>query len=124
MRLHVDDNSTAASVNEAFGSHFPYLRLAFFNKSHGQGEISKRADLLADDAPFGEYRKKHGSGDIIITPGMTVSDVEGAFELHFALHVQVMRKQGKIWIVTGITDTWTLERQNAEGAALCAAVEE
>lgn len=124
MRLHVDDNSTAAAVNEAFGSHFPFLRLAFFKKSHGQGEISKRADLLADDVPFGEFRKKHGSGDIIITPNMTVSDVEEAFELHFALHVQVMRKQRKTWIVTGITDKWTLERQNAEGAELSAEVEE
>jgi hypothetical protein len=124
MIVHVDDNSTTASVNEAFGANFPFLRLAFFKKSHGQGEISKRADQLADDARFGEYRKKHGSGDLIITPAMIVSDLEDAFELHFALHVQVLRRQGKSWIVTGITDTWTLERQNSEGEVLSTEVEE
>ncbi len=42
---------------------------------------------------------------------------ERLFEETFGLYVQVMRKSGDTWLVTSVTDSLTLEQQNAKGRA-------
>lgn len=51
----------------------------------------------------------------MITPDMTVTDLEQSFNTIYGLGVQVFRKSGKIWLETTVTDGWTLEEQNRQG---------
>jgi hypothetical protein len=46
---------------------------------------------------------------------MTVSELEKSFTEIYGLYTQVFRKSGNIWLVTTITDNWTLNEQNQQG---------
>ncbi|MEI8136014.1 MAG: hypothetical protein WCH21_01685 [Bacteroidota bacterium] len=67
---------------------------------------------------LGECRNIHSKGSITITPNMTVTDLEQNFADVYGLGVQVFRKSGRAWLETTVTDGWTLEEQNKQGAAL------
>ncbi len=47
---------------------------------------------------------------------MSVDNLETYLEETFALHAQVFRKSGDIWLQTSVTDHWSLNDQNRNGA--------
>lgn len=124
MIIEIGNSTTVAEVRDAVTAKFPFLKIEFFRTAHGDGEMSKIKDQLAPDTVLDQFRQSTSNGCLILTSTMRVSDVERAFEEHFGLHAQVFRKQGGAWIMTGITDTWTLEQQNREGQALSVPVED
>lgn len=124
MIIHIANTTTVAQVRDALTAKFPFLKIEFFRKSHGEGEMSKIKDQLPPETVLNEFRNSTAPGDLVLTSTMRVSEVENAFEEHFGLSAQIFRKQGGAWIMTGITDTWTLEQQNREGQELSVPVED
>jgi hypothetical protein len=64
------------------------------------------------------YRTTNKTGSIVISPQMTVLDLEQHFKMIYGLSAQVFRKSGKVWLETTVTDSWTLEEQNRQGESL------
>lgn len=117
-RITITDNRTIASVQQEFHELFPYLKLEFFSKLHEPGQPSHLKFMQQPGKTLGEIRSGHASGEIVITPQMTVSELEQAFGQRYGLGVQVFRKSGKSWLETILTDNWSLHKQNAEGEYL------
>lgn len=113
--MHISDNKSVADLKKEFHAKFPYLKIEFFKKPHVQGELSSKKDLLEDSILLGDIRTIHNSGEILVHPEMTVAEVEYKFEKLFGVHVQIFRKAKGLWIETGVTDSWTLQKQNEIG---------
>ncbi len=117
MKITINDHRKIIAIQEEFNSAFPFLKLEFLAKpsSHNGAPAIK---LMHSGKSIGECRTIHTSGEITITPALTVVDLEQRFSDVYGLSVLVLRKSGKVWLETTVTDGWTLEEQNAQGEAL------
>lgn len=118
MELLINDHKKIFSIQEEFNAIFPYLKLEFFSTPHYTGEATPKKSIMPGCKTLNECRTIHNNGSISITPYMTVSDLEQRFQNIFGLSVQVMRRSGKVWLETTVTDVWTLQKQNEQGEAL------
>lgn len=118
MKITINDHRKIFAIQKEFSEMFPYLKIEFFSKPHKVGAPSPKKLMKSPSKTIGECRKSHKEGSVIITPGMTVADLERAFNDIYGLSVQVFRKSGKVWLETTVTDNWTLEKQNKEGEEL------
>lgn len=118
MELLINDHKKIFLIQEEFNTIFPYLKLDFFSTPHYVGEATSKKSMMPGCKTLGECRTVHNDGKVCITPYMTVADLEQRFQNTFGLSVQVMRKSGKVWLETTVTDGWTLEKQNEQGEAL------
>ena len=117
MEITLNDRRTIHEIQDEFNAVFPYLKLDFAYKSHLSEEaLCKR--YTNNMKTLGECRTIHKNEYFSITPDMTVSDLEHFFYNIYGLAVQVLRKSGKVWLGTTVTDGWTLEKQNEQGEAL------
>ena len=118
MKITINDNRKITSIQEEFNQTFPYLRLEFFFRPHKPGTGSAKKLIRNNTLTLGECRSIHNAGKIVITPVMTVTELEQNFGEIYGLGVQVFRQSGKTWLETTVTDGWTLEEQNKQGEAL------
>jgi hypothetical protein len=118
MKIAINDHRKIYAIQEEFHSGYPFLKLEFFAKPHTTGGASAKKQINHSSKTLGECRTVHNSGEITITPGMTVADLEQRFRDTYGLEVQILRKSGKVWLETTVTENWTLEEQNKQGEAL------
>lgn len=118
MKMIIQNARTIHDIQEEFNAMFPYLKLEFFSKLHDPGKPSHLKFKLPPEQTLGESRTVHNEGEIIITPQLTVNELEQQFGDLFGLGVQVFRKTGSSWIETIMTDNETLQEQNEEGENL------
>ncbi len=126
MLIKIDDNNTFDNIQKRFNSVFPYLRVEFFKKKlpfPGSG-ISIKQPILLLDKTLTETRTIISEGTITICPEMTISELEKCFNEIYGLSTQVLRKSGNIWLITTVTDEWTLEEQNRQGEIITQQVNE
>ncbi len=118
MKININDNRKIFAIQEEFNMMFPFLKIEFFSKPHKVNGPSAKKLMKHNSKTLGECRTIHNKGEITITPGLTVSDLEQRFQDVYGLNVQVFRKSGKIWLETTVTDGWSLDEQNKQGEAL------
>ena len=118
MKISISDNKKIQFIQKEFNEMFPFLKIEFFTKPHRTGGTSPRKQMKNPDSTLKQCRSVHGSGNITITPAMTVAELEQNFYSLFGLSTQIFRKSGKVWLETTVTDSWTLKEQNEEGQAL------
>lgn len=119
MEIVINDQRKINAVQDDFNKIFPYLKLEFFSKSHNPGEANSKKYLTPHNKTIGEYRLRKGdTKTIVITPEMTVNDLEQRFGNIYGLGVQVFRQSGRVWLETTVTDSWTLREQNRQGEEL------
>lgn len=118
MKITINDQRKIFAIQEEFSNAFPYLKIEFFSKPHTSGGESAKKLIQSNSKTIGECRTSHNSGNITITSGMTVNDLEQRFRDVYGLSVQVFRKSGKSWLETTVTDSWTLDQQNKQGEEL------
>ena len=118
MKIIIHDHRKIVAIQEEFNLVFPYLKIEFFSKSSLQGGTSSGKEAKHTNKTLAECRTIHHKGEITINPSMTVSEMEKNFRDVYGLEVQLLRKSGKAWLETTVTDKWTLEDQNREGEAL------
>lgn len=98
-----------------FNSHFPFLRIEFYQEPHQFGLASKSEGLLDTDLTVGMVNPKVRAGIISIHSDQKVGDFEQHFFDQFGLSLQVFRKSYGKWLQTWATDIWSLEEQNNRG---------
>ncbi|GAA4312426.1 hypothetical protein [Compostibacter hankyongensis] len=117
MELHIRVYSQVRDLQEDFNARFPYLRLEFFRYPHADKKLSSRGEEIDSSTPLSQLSKSVPAV-IEVNEKMTVSQTEKEFQERLGLFVQVLRKSGRIWIETSLTDHWTLEQQNSEGESM------
>ncbi len=118
MKITINDNRKIHAIQEEFHEAFPYLKIQFLAKSNKTGGPASKKVIKQSSKTLGECRTIHESGNISISPYMSVADLEQAFSDVYGLGTQVFRKSGKVWLETTVTEGWTLEEQNRQGEEL------
>ena len=108
--MTVNPNTTVNELMCQFAEHFPFLRLALYE---GVGS-KKRAATEKDFA----LKNRKNSIEITFENTAKVRDFIDNLEKKIGWKVQILRSSGKLYIETSVTDQWTLDRQNQEGAEL------
>ena len=118
MKIAINDKRKIYALQEEFNRVFPYLKLEFFSKPRKPGAASAKRLIKNNSKTIGECRTIHNTGQITISPKMTVTELEQRFSDVYGLHVQLFRKSGNMWLDTSVTDDWALEVQNSQGETL------
>jgi len=94
---------------------FPYLKLEFF-RSKGDKTINNgKNQPLNPDVTLAQLSKTNDIKPTVITGDLNVMDLERTFLDQFNIHVKVMRRSGKSWLETSLTNEWSLDLQNSQG---------
>jgi hypothetical protein len=112
MKITVNANHTAASLQQAFNKLFPRLSLHLFKMPHEKGEGSPKAERALPESLLSEWLEVD-EVTIELNPKMTVGELEARLQ-DYGIFAQVFRKSGDLWLETTRTDGWTLERVNEE----------
>jgi hypothetical protein len=126
MLIKIDDNNTFNNIQQRFRSLFPFLKLEFLKKKTpfpGSG-VSIKQPITILDKTLAESRTIFKEGTITISPEMTISELEKCFNEIYGLSTQVLRQSGNVWLITTVTDKWTLEEQNRQGEIITQQVNE
>ncbi|HET6225829.1 MAG TPA: hypothetical protein VFF27_06090 [Bacteroidia bacterium] len=116
MIVTIDGNKKINVIQKEFNNLFPYLKIEFLLYKQ-IGSIVKKWTTGGDDT-LADYRDANEKVNFIITPSMSVAELEKKFNEIFGVKIQILRKSGKAWLETTITDKWTLEEQNRQGEEL------
>lgn len=113
MEILIDDTIRLFEIQEVFNTHFPYLKLEFFELDPTKKKTYSKSNLITDvNKKIGEIRHIHRTGSLSINGQQKVSTLEKNLYTNFGLNAQVFRKSGKNWLRTSSTDEWTLMEQN------------
>jgi hypothetical protein len=118
MKIAILPDQTIQLVQQAFQKSFPFLKIEFFTRAHGEGRPSEAKFLVPIHRRIGDYMKVNAPQELAFDAQTKVMDLEKMFQLQCGLFVQVFRKSGRVWLETTITDDWTLEKQNQQGMEL------
>ena len=121
MKLELDDKMSIGLIQELFHCLFPFLKVQFFEKDiRIQASTALRKHIGDSSRLLGSFKSgdPHVQTGMSIEPSMTVNQLEIGFNNCYALHTQVYRKSGNVWLEATITDSWTLEEQNKQGEML------
>jgi hypothetical protein len=115
MEIIVHAEKTLAEIAQEFHRKFPYLKLEFFAVPHAAGAATPGGARLPQELTVAEAGHASRQEPVSISGHMQVSALEQAFQAHFGIGVQVLRRSGPLWLQTAATDGWTLSKQNQEG---------
>jgi len=110
--IAITDSTTIEDVQKEFSSHFPFLKIEFYEEEHTTGEGTPESHRVNVERTIGEARTKHTAGKLSIHGNQKDSTLEQAFHDVYGLNVQVFRLSGSLWLQTTTTDDWTLSEQN------------
>ncbi len=101
MEIRIEAGEPFEEIQKKFCEKFPYLKI----------------ECLCDDSLTDENQEKNlkscNDCAIIINDNTTVADLLSQFNKMLHLTIKVLRKSNNLWIETSLTDSWTLEKQNA-----------
>ncbi|MCE2773451.1 MAG: hypothetical protein LW750_08440 [Bacteroidetes bacterium] len=107
MKLTINDTTTISQAQEAFHEAFPFLKLEFFH-----GEVNAANRIASGDTLLSSVASRFTPGEMIIHSNEKVSTLERIMQERFGINAQVLRKSGKVWLVTSTTDDLSLSEQN------------
>jgi hypothetical protein len=116
MEILINNNFKICELQHQFSSVYPFLKIEFFELTQSLKGASHKLKLYPADRKISSCRKIQTEGSISLDYNQTVKALQQEFSSKYGLIVQVHRKSGKLWIETSLTDSWTLVRQNQEGA--------
>ena len=114
MKIVVDKEMTVNQLIKVFNEVYPFLKIEIYHKGN---EMS--TDCFHT---LGEISSMKKPSVFIISPSMTIAQIEAFFLEELGLQVAVFRKVGNSWIHTSFTNSWTLERQNRTGMNIFGAI--
>ncbi len=117
MTLHISDTTTLQSLHESFSALFPFLRLELVDYRAGNGDHS-HFSTRDRNTRLCELSHRTQHAELSIDPDMTVEAFERSFYQTFGLRAVVLRRSGRVWLKTMMTDDWTLGFQNEQGRVL------
>lgn len=116
MEFHIEPSMPISKLKEQFNYAFPYLKIEFFTKAHGQYNASSSESMVhSQDTSVAELSSTAPHEILKLDPHMKVKQFESLMEKDFGLHLQVFRKSGHAWLATSVTDSLSLQEQNHKG---------
>jgi hypothetical protein len=116
MKLQINNTTKFKDLQKKFSQAYPFLKIEFYKKPHGEKELSQKKDIIPIDQTIRKESKLFKPETLDINQDRTVAEIENEFFKKFGIALQVSRKQsGNLWIETSRTDYMTLQRQNEEG---------
>ena len=113
--LQILPNQRISFIQEEFNNLFPYLKLIFYKDKVERKTNSIHIQPLNATLTLQEINKGNKAGKILITGLMAVNDLEKLFEEKFNVQVKILRRSGKSWLETSLTNAWSLDLQNSHG---------
>ena len=100
MEIRIEAGEPFEKLQKIFCDKFPYLKIeCLCNDNLIEKNQDKNLQLCNDCT-------------IIINDNTTVADLLKQLKELLNITVQVLRRSNNLWIVTSLTDSWTLEKQN------------
>ncbi|MBC7867464.1 MAG: hypothetical protein H7X88_08010 [Gloeobacteraceae cyanobacterium ES-bin-316] len=104
-------------IQEAFSKKYPFLKIDFF-------EIDKvtntaKSSFLDINTKLTKLTSQDELTGINMGHNRTVAELAEDFFNMLGLVAEISRKSGKVWSVTKLTDSWTLETQNSAAEFIC-----
>jgi hypothetical protein len=109
--LKIDENKSVSDFQKDFTKLFPFLKIEFFKTPNSPLERKnhKAGTLLAPNFPLSK-----NAFSIDLSPSTTVAQLKTIIFEKTGVSCLVYRKSGSMWIVTLLTEDWSLARQNHE----------
>ena len=114
MKLFINEYSLAKDVKKVFTACYPFLKIEFYKKPLANPLYKKEAML---NLPLIQQANKNFKTVINIEKNKTVAKLENDFLL-IGLKAEILRRSGNVWVETSLTNSWTLQQQNAEAEDL------
>jgi hypothetical protein len=111
MKIEINDHRKIFAVQEAFSTLFPRLRIEFLGKPNHLGS-SPSTKTYASSKTIGDCRIEHATGELTVTPSMTVADLKQSLSDEYGLSILVLRQSGTQWVETTNNNSWSLQEQN------------
>lgn len=115
MKLQIKKTTKIQDIQDQFSFHYPYLKIEFYKKPHGESELSALKDRISPRTVVSKISELKGPATIDINNQRIVADLEAEVYHKLGVAVQVSRRMGNIWIETSLTDNRTLGMQNEQG---------
>lgn len=112
MELFINKDKTIGELQDEFNARFKYLKLGFFIDKNGDNKLSADEQIKNRNMRLSAISETETEGHFSVTGSTTVEELERNFHDSYGLEVQVLRRSGNNWLVTGKTDNWTLDEQN------------
>jgi hypothetical protein len=118
--IHITHMTLIKDVQKEFNALYPSLWIDFYADGGSRENLLLPGRKVNPDRPLKEPAAPGGlmDTDIDIDKERTVAQLKSEFQKNFGLRVKIMRKSGSLWVGVSLTDSWTLERQNAAGAEI------
>jgi len=113
--MKITKSTTVQHIFNEFNARFPYLKLEFYTRGHGDGEGSRKEDQVGHTTLIGYLNPSLHDTSVEFDEEMTVADFEKLMQEKYKLNIQVFRKSSDLWLQTTATDHWTLGIQNGKG---------
>ena len=120
-QLDISAERSILEVQYQFRSVYPFLNLEFYKTQDSDPQLIVRRHLPPTTLLKMAGLKKPGS--LEVGNGTTVAQLEKDLRDKFGLVAQVTRQSGTIWLVTTMTDDWTLTQQNEHGREITKGIE-
>ena len=101
MEIRIDAGEPFEETQKKFCEKYPYLKIICVCVDNLAGEMQEKNLKSCNDC------------SIVINDNTTVADLINQFKELLNMTVKVLRKSSNLWIETSLTDSWTLEKQNA-----------
>jgi hypothetical protein len=115
MEIHINPTKKLSEIQSEFSSLFPFLKIEFFSKQHDVQAPSAFSQRLSPALTLKEAAQFDGEAELRVTSRTLAGAFEAEMQKCFGIGVQVFRRSGRAWILTTLTDDWTLAHQNEEG---------
>jgi hypothetical protein len=116
MEMLIEDSLELREIQGIFNSHFPNLRLGFFNTNVGARDLFSGKNMLNTfGMNVGEITRLHYAGYLRINSFQKVGEIERLFMVVFGLPARIFMKTGEQWLATGGSAKQTLAEQNRKG---------
>lgn len=125
MEIIITEDSTLAELNEQFQSHYPFLKLQFYENNvdpekHKEvpGEPVKNYNRTVHDLIHGRV-----NATLSMNGQLHVNTFEKSWFEQAGIWCQVFRRSGNVWLQTTVTDDMTLRGVNQFGIEMSQPVE-
>lgn len=115
QELSISGSNTVQEVQHTFQEVYPYLKIEFYFPFQAKATSYRKEEQLSGNTVLERYMRYRTAAVIDISAHRTVAELEDDFAHLVGLRVQVFRKSGNLWIITSLTDDWSLGKQNNEG---------
>ena len=110
--IQINDRRKVYTIQNEFSKLFPNLKIEFYSKPHKSGGAPSRRMVKSVSKTLGECRTVHNSGEMTISPNMTITELESYFANSFGLGIKILAKAGNVWKAAQQKSKLTLNEQN------------